>query len=158
MTLNFNQQLLLTIIDKGLIGIILLIIGFWIKTRIERLKGEEALRRLIVGQIASARSPAYLELWQLTVKTSPSKTRALSQQEKDDLFDSLTTWYYDKGNAIFLSVAATDLFLKARGMLKESNSSDQETTDAFSKLRTQLKVDMGVYSDQDARTQLPKPN
>jgi len=149
--MTFENELLITIVDKLLIGILVLIVGFWFKARLERLKGQLQLGRAI----APKRASAYGELWQLTEPLSPSRPDEISLEEREKLRETLTSWYYDKGNALYLSLNASDLFLKGRRLLaKESTARAKEVTDAFSSLRTQMKVDIGVYSDKDAKVQL----
>jgi hypothetical protein len=61
------------------------------------------------------------------------------------------------GNAMYLSLDAADLFLKGLAELEHPDQFGPEKVKAiYSHLRTQMKVDLGVYTPSDARVQIPK--
>ena len=152
--MTFNEELIITIVDKGLLSFVALIAGYWIKMAIEEFKANESLKRAV----AEKRAPMYLDLWEKTKDFSATRTHQPTDQEKDSLYKEMTDWYYDKGNAIYLSFESSKLFLESRKLLEVSRNSDLKTIkDGFSALRTQMKVDMGVYSPADAKKQLPGP-
>jgi hypothetical protein len=93
------------------------------------------------------RLEAYRELWARTEPVRPTRKDAITVQEKDWLWDSLTTWYYQKGNGLLLSIKARDLLFNARGHLKSQAASDYEIKTAFSDLRTCLKNDVKIYEE-----------
>ena len=58
-------------------------------------------------------------------------------------------WYWDQGNALYLSHHAAALLMKSWPKLK--NGSDEEVREHFSSIRTQLKIDCGVISEKEAK-------
>jgi hypothetical protein len=76
---------------------------------------------------------------------------------KTSCFEDLRKWYYDQRNAMYLSLDAADLFLKGLKLLEHADQdSAKDIKDHFSSLRTQLKVDLGVYTKADAKIQIPR--
>ena len=76
------------------------------------------------------------------------------EERRNELAVSLRSWYYTDGDGIYLSLSAADLFFKARTHLIEPNADAARISQAFSALRTQLKLDVGVYEPRDAKVQI----
>jgi hypothetical protein len=93
-------------------------------------------------------------LWALTEIVSPSVTDDLTNEQRKQFAETLRTWYYTDGNGIYLSRKAADLFLKAKASLTDPGKDSKAIREAFSALRTQLKMDAGVYSAKDAEIQI----
>ncbi len=41
--MTFHEQLMITILDKAIIGFFIVIVGFWLNTKLEKFKGDRAL-------------------------------------------------------------------------------------------------------------------
>lgn len=145
--MTFSEQLWLTIIDKAILAIGLLLVGYWINRRLERDKANEGIRQ----KIAEARAAAYLSLWQLTAEIDAIDGSLLTSQRADQLLNQVTAWYYQQGNGLYLSHPATQLFLEARGTLKKTSPDVAAIKSGFSRLRTQMKQDIGVYTERQAQ-------
>ena len=148
--MTFNQTLFVTVLDKAIIGGLLLVAGFWLNRSIELFKSQLEFRK----QTAVAREAAYRRLWALTQIFSPSIRTDLPTEHRDEVALSLRSWYYTDGNGIYLSRTAADLFFKARDLLKQPDEDADRIRHAFSALRTQMKLDVGVYDTADAQTQI----
>lgn len=169
--MTFTEQLILTVVDKLLIALIAALVGYWVKGRLERVRREEQaqlarIKREEQAQLARAKReeqfrlliattamPAYQALWSITEAANFSTEADLTTEDRRDFSEELRTWYYAKGNAMFLSWDATDLLLRAKKLLDEGKPSE-DVRKAFSDLRTKLKVDMGVYDPEQAKKQL----
>ncbi len=145
--MTFSEQLWLTIIDKAILAIGVLLVGYWINRRLERDKANEGIRQ----KIAEARAAAYLSLWQLTAEIDAIDGSLLPSQRADQLLNQVTAWYYHQGNGLYLSHPATQLFLEARETLKGSSPDVITLKSRFSRLRTQMKQDIGVYTERQAQ-------
>jgi hypothetical protein len=150
--MGFNESLILIIIDKLLIGAIFLIAGFWLKGRLEKLKGQLALQ----SALAPARASAFGALWKLTQPLTPRARQLPTIQECADAFLELRKWYYAENGAMHLSLDASDLCLKLLAALE--NQDGKAAKKLTSGLRTQLKVDLGVYTRGQGRVSLPRGN
>jgi hypothetical protein len=104
-------------------------------------------------QIISDADTAKKRLWELSSITSPTEPH-FTEKQRRDLALSLRDWYYKDGGGMYLSITAADLFLKAKDALNDSGKDANNVREAFSLLRTQLKVDAGVYNANDAKTQI----
>jgi hypothetical protein len=148
--MGFNESFLLTLIDKLLIGAILLIAGFWLNGRLEKLKGQLALQ----NALAPARASAFGALWKLTQPLTPRAGQLPAAQECVDAFLELRKWYYSENGAMHLSLDASDLCLKLLDALENQDAIKAKRL--ASGLRTQMKVDLGVYTRAQARVSLPR--
>ncbi|MEJ2395451.1 MAG: hypothetical protein P8045_08325 [Candidatus Thiodiazotropha sp.] len=138
-------ELLIVIVDKLLIGVLILIVGFWINRKLHEYKIglEENVGTRV--RIAERRLPSYRKLWELTSPTTHARTKELSDIEKKELYDQLCKWYYETGNGIFLSNETRKLYLDSRESLLDENVSDEDITRIFSRLRTEIKNEIGIY-------------
>ena len=103
-------------------------------------------------EILFPRLEAYKTLWAATEIVRPTREEAITAEEKKKLRQTLTSWYYDKGNGIFLSFEAGRHFREARAALDEKT--DGEIKRLFSMLRETLKSDVRVYEEADAKVDL----
>ena len=104
-------------------------------------------------QIISDAETAKKRLWELSSVTSPTELQ-LDSNQRNDLAERLRDWYYKDGGGMYLSRTAADLFLKAKDSLTDSSKDSNNVRELFSTLRTQLKVDAGIYNESDAKTQI----
>ena len=142
------EKLYLIIIDKALMGVLLLIIGLWINKKLERYKIglEESVGTRV--RIAERRLPSYRQLWEITQPTTKARKADLSMPAREKLYEKLCTWYYQEGNGIFLSNKTRDLYLSAREDLIKESVSNEAITETFSTLRTEIKNEIGIYGKQ----------
>jgi hypothetical protein len=68
-------------------------------------------------EILLPRLDAYKALWAATDIVRPTRQGAISTKEKEKLRQTLTSWYYNNGNGIFLSIVAERDFRDARQAL-----------------------------------------
>jgi len=98
------------------------------------------------------RLESYRSLWSLMAPLSPQTVTTLDRANLDA---ALRKWYYDAGNGIFLTWGAQHTYLLATKLLNEKVDAvtDAEVRDAFSLLRTQMKLDVAIYSDEESEAQ-----
>jgi hypothetical protein len=144
-TMSFDQSLLLTIVDKLLIGLLLLIAGYWLNGAVERMKGRIALQ----NALAPARSAAYSKLWGHTQGLTPRGKLLPSAQDCEKAFIETRAWYYSEGGAMHLTHDATRLTLQLLTCLEQRDA--EQAKAIASALRTQLKLDLGTYSKSEAK-------
>jgi hypothetical protein len=94
---------------------------------------------------------SYGDLWSKTERLWFSNGEPITSNQRKELYEELTYWYYDCNGAMFLSHEGVRLFLTARARLQDDSSDDQSVRESFSTLRTQLKVDCGFYTPREAR-------
>jgi hypothetical protein len=99
------------------------------------------------------RIEAYKSLWAMTYVVRPTRKDLIADFEKTKLGEDMTAWYYNAGNGIFLSTEAGELWRTARSSLSNLDD-DKIIKDAFSDLRTQLKIDIRVYGEVEAEKEL----
>jgi hypothetical protein len=124
--------------------------------QIERLKSNLAIEQQLALRVAEHRQPAYKALWALQERLSPTATTPLTRQVRQELNAALSSWYYQDGNGIVLSLAAGDLFLKAKDLLLADPHQvpDKTLREAFSAVRTQMKEDLSVYDEISASVKI----
>ena len=145
-SLGFVEKLILAVIDKAVLGLLALAVGYWLNRKIERFKGELELSRTI----AADRAKAYRDLWKLTQTLGGTgKRQPIDPAVRKSFSKELYGWYWDQGNALYLSHHAAALLMKSWPKLK--NGSDEEVREHFSSIRTQLKIDCGVISEKEAK-------
>lgn len=150
--MSFAEEFILVVVDKAILALGLLLIGYWLNRRLEYDKSDESIRQ----KIAASRAATYLSLWQLTADVDEVDGKSMTLESTGKLLNKVTTWYYQEGNGLYLSHQATTLFLECRGMLKKASLDVAQIKSGFSRLRTQLKQDIGVYDDQQARQAVRK--
>jgi hypothetical protein len=147
--MELGDALLLSLADKLLIGVVLLIAGLWLNERLEVLKGQIGLQ----NALAQARADAFGALWKATQPLTPRADELPSAEVCKGTFAEIRKWYYSEAGAMHLSFAATNECL---GLLKALEQLDGAATkEHASALRTQLKLDIGVYTKPQARKRLP---
>lgn len=139
------EKLALLLIDKALIGALILIVGLWINRKLQEYKIglEEGVSTRV--RIAEKRLPSYRKLWEITQSTTKARDSDLSMEERKELYDKLCRWYYETGNGIFLSNKTRDLYLSAREDLIRNTITNDDITKTFSKLRSEIKSEIGIY-------------
>ena len=98
---------------------------------------------------------AYRALWAVLYVVRPTRIEPISERERSDLLSALTSWYYSEGNGICLSFEAGKAWRSARNTLTDGLP-DSAVKNAFSSLRTRLKLDLEVYGPEEADAPLGK--
>lgn len=136
-------------------------------------------RRRSQVELAEARRAAYAELWQITGLAAPTRLQngacgTLTKDERDRLYEQLTSWYYRSGQGMLLTNHTRQVYLDAKynltcadDQLKPNGTALLATLPAeftpdqkrgclsirqLSLLRTQMKSDLAVYGQPFART------
>jgi hypothetical protein len=98
--------------------------------------------------VSERRLGPYKELWSLMEPLSPGSDKALDRSALEAAFRK---WFYAFGNGLFLSWEALDAYLLATNLLKRNPTEvpDDTVRAAFSGLRTQMKIDIAVYTTDE---------
>ncbi|MEL6866167.1 MAG: hypothetical protein AAFP19_17190 [Bacteroidota bacterium] len=150
---GIGQDLFITVLDKGLLALIALLVGFYFNRLLQERKARDSMLETITAQ----RVKAYQRLWEATKVAEFAREQEISETEKKDLSNKLTEWYYKDGGAMFLSFDATKSYGKAKEVLVNPQSSLYEVKKAFSDIRTQLKKDLKVYTAEEEKKQVIDP-
>ena len=93
----------------GAFSIVAVVLSVYATRRVEGLSKELEL----------GRASAYRKLVRkLTAPLTPTDKAALPGGTRDSLEQSLTAWYYEDGNGVFLSAESQKQFLAARKVLR----------------------------------------
>jgi hypothetical protein len=123
--------------------------------RVEGLKSELSQKVQMALEVARWRQSTYVSLWSMMEIVSIDHPIELTPAIRCQLANDLTSFYYKDGHALYLSAASTKHFLTARNLLRsKGNVSDAMIREEFSGLRTQMKVDLAVYSPDELYKQL----
>ena len=98
-------------------------------------------------EILIPRVEAYKRLWEIS-ESIEDATGALDSSSKSSIISDLNSWYFEDGNGMFLSNAASDIFRIAVRTLKNASLADAKAR--FSELRVQLKNDISLYDEMDS--------
>ena len=102
---------------------------------------------------AERRLDAYRLLWGHMEPLSPQSGAPLNRTALEAEFRN---WYYRAGSGLLLSWEAADAYHLATTLLREkvADVPDATVRDAFSLLRTQMKVDIAVYTREEGAAQV----
>jgi len=81
----------------------------------------------------------------------------LDQSQRHQLNEAIVTWYYEEAGAMYLSFNSTRDLNLARQVLCDTQKTTLEVKDAFSALRTTIKSDCHIYTEDEKAMQLPQP-
>jgi hypothetical protein len=95
------------------------------------------------------RFDAYGRLLPLTDYGPAGNPKDLTLAEREDLENRLSTWFYERGAGLLLSGRAHEQLVKVRKLLLEKAVDKADIRDAFTQLRTDLKIDLGVRQPQE---------
>lgn len=101
-------------------------------------------------KVAEARLPAYKALWKCMAPVSPTAAQPLGKQERSDLDLALRKAFYQDGAGLLLSHKALSKYLDAVEELNRERAPDESICASFSALRTQMKTDLSVYTEDEA--------
>jgi hypothetical protein len=79
-------------------------------------------RRLIKLHVAEKRFAPYMALWTRVEPSTPlrlteCRSEPASREERENLFNEFTAWYYENGNGMFLGDRTRAVYLKAKDNL-----------------------------------------
>ena len=148
-----NSELLKIVFEKGLLAIVVLLAAFLLNMVLQRSR----LRGEATNQIAADRSMAYIELWKLLSAVRPRDDEIISPGRVAQIESVLYDWYHTEAYALYMSWRTTKRYMQLRKTLQLTPIDSDKIRKGVSSLRTQLKVDCGVYSSFDALRQLPRP-
>jgi hypothetical protein len=95
------------------------------------------------------RFDAYGRLLPLTEYGPKGNPKDLTLAEREDLSTSLRDWFYERGAGLLLSGRALEQFEKVRELLVKEAADKDDIRKAFTQLRTDLKIDLGVRQPQE---------
>ena len=131
--------------------------GFFVQWFLQSRKSRDEL----LNALAIERATAFQKLWQCTVLPEDirrMKGEAIIRQEflreKDG---ELHAWYYGRANALLLSWRTTRRLFEVWDVLRSDYPFKGRVEKAFSRLRTGLKRDCGIYTGWNAWRRLPAP-
>ena len=95
------------------------------------------------------RFTAYARLLPFTDFGTDEAPNDLIETAKGELGDKLQAWFYKEGGGLLLSGRALEQLQKARRTLADENADPAKIRDELSRLRTDLKIDLGVRQPQE---------
>ena len=148
-----EDKLFLILLDKGVLAIVLLSIGFLFNSILQknRLRGE------VLTQLASKRADAFESLWKGIAKIRPKDSENVTPDKKKEITELLKKWYHDESGALYMSWHTAKRYMLLRRSLTDEKATSDEVKKQISLLRTRLKIDCGIYSYYEGFKQLPSP-
>ena len=159
--MTFEQEIWLTILDKGILAIILAVLAFALNFILQKRKSRDEF----INSISSHRVSAYKKLWKISEPAKYAGVKILNEKKREEIFHSILDWYYEENGALFLSYQSSKALVEVKKALfdseKKFENKEQEQTelikDNFSNLRTCLKVDCGTYNLREKNLRLDTP-
>jgi hypothetical protein len=108
-------------------------------------------------ELFQRRLEAYGDLLPLTDYGRETDPKELTLNQRRDLEEELRAWFYKNGAGLLLSGRAFEQFQKARTMLVAKDADRFVIHKELSKLRTDLKIDLGVRQPQEREVALAWP-
>jgi len=136
-------------------------IGFLAGFGAQWLLQERKSRDEMVRALAEQRAEALCRLWEIT--TLPRAVTTLGAKAdvptplREQLDHSILDWYTRQAGALYLSWTATQRLFRLLDQLRSAQTHKAELESAVSSLRSQLKLDCGIYSASEARRELARP-
>jgi hypothetical protein len=148
-----NSPVLLILLENGLLAVVVLLAAFFLNLVLQRSK----LRGEAANELAGKRADAYIALWKSLAAVRPLEKEEVTPARAAEIEEALVDWYHEQANALYMSWGAARRYMKLRQALQQEPIDSDLLRKRVSALRTQLKVDCGVYSSWDAIRRLPKP-
>jgi hypothetical protein len=127
--------------------------GYFAKWLLQRQKARDDLRKALVAK----RAKSLTELWRLTSSFAAGLETQATQDKRCQIDRALSQWYFNEGGALFLSWKSAYYYLRAVECLRKPASTGKRLKKRFSRLRTALKRDLGIYTAVQAWLPLPTP-
>lgn len=127
--------------------------GFLTKWFLQAKKSRDELLR----ELSPKRVEKLTDLWELTMPfaKSPQEQSILERRIESDT--KFREWYFTKSGALFLSWEGTKRYFNAIDTLRDVDSSPIQLKEKFSRLRSELKHDCGIYTRWNRNKQLTAP-
>ncbi len=106
-------------------------------------------------RIKALQLPGYRQLWEISSPFRSSDVRDYEETPMRKAAEELRHWYYAGGNGVLLSFRAQTLLQAGLKLLSTGGPGDSAAIrKLFSRLRTQMKADLGFYTDVQAAAAL----
>lgn len=127
--------------------------GFFAKWFLQSRKSRDELLK----ELAPQRAEVLRALWKLTTPfaRAPKEQTTLIRRAQADV--AFRNWYFEEAGALFLSWRTTKRYFNAIDCLRDTASDSEALELKFSRLRTALKRDCGIYTWWNGWRQLPAP-
>jgi hypothetical protein len=136
-------------------------VGFLVGFAAQWFLQERKSRDELVRALADQRAASLCKLWEIT--TLPAEVTALEDsmvtpsEVRERLDRSVLDWYTKQAGALFLSWNSTQLLFRLLDLMRSEQATKKQLESAVSSLRSQLKLDCGVYSRSEAKRDLTRP-
>ena len=102
-----------------------------------------------IAPLFERRWEAYSKLLRMTDYGSEDEPKQLSEGDRRGLAEKLTRWFYEDGGGLLLSGRAHEQFLRARATVSDVCAKPSAVREELSRLRTDLKIDLGVRQPEE---------
>jgi hypothetical protein len=147
------MEIILDILKYVIIPAITFAAGLFSKWFLQSQKARDDTLRAL----APERARALAALWRLTTPFALGSSAQLDKDQRRTADINFRKWYYDDAGQLLLSWRTTKHYLLAIDALRDTSASDEALRHMFSRLRTQLKRDCGIYSWWNSWRKLPTP-
>src|ERR1700733_9994716 len=86
-----------------------------------------SLRRQLKSRVSERRLTAYAALWQVTKKAALSRQNSLTEAERRELFENMSSCYYKKGFGMCMPADSRNFFWAAKANLVPPADGLEET-------------------------------
>ena len=109
--MTFEEQIIITLIDNGMLAAIAGFDGFTINWILQRKKSRDET----LHELTPSRVDAFRKVWAITGtgKFITSEKQDIPIEKRLEIDRKLIDWYYDGSGALFLSWSTTKHFLRA---------------------------------------------
>lgn len=148
-----DLKVIAAILKYVLLPVVAFAAGFFAKWFLQSRKSRDELLK----ELAPQRATVFRELWKLTTPfaRAPKEQTTLIRRTQADV--DFRNWYYEEAVALFLSWGTTKRYFNAIDCLRDQASDSDALELKFSRLRTALKRDCGIYTWWSGWRQLPAP-
>lgn len=134
-------------------AIIAFAVGFLVQWFLQAKKSRDELLR----ELSAPRAAALQNLWKLTTPFACTTKEPLSLQQRREADKNFRKWYFEQSGALFLSWSTIKHYFEAIDCLRDPASTDSALELAFSRIRTALKRDCGIYGSWSGWRRLAPP-
>ena len=148
-----DLKIIAAILKYVLFPVIAFVAGFFVKWFLQSRKSREELLQALAPQ----RAEVLKALWKLTTPfaCAPEEQTTLMRRTEADV--AFRKWYFEEAGALFLSWRTTKRYFNAIDCLRDPASDPEALRLNFSRLRTALKRDCGIYTWWNGWRQLRAP-
>lgn len=149
--MTIDEEILLIFLEKGLLAIVLVVVGFLFNWILQSAR----LRKEMANELAVDRAAAYKELWKKLASIRPGIGKKILPSDVEATEKVLVDWYHHEANALYMSWTTARQYMLARRWLNKKPINSRQIRRRISRLRTQLKIDCGIYSGIEGILPLP---